>query len=153
MRIYLETSVISGLLDKDEPKFPKFSRLLFKKIRQNAHEGFVSDLVMGEILNAPADKKFILEGEVSNLNLTILRIDSDALALAQKYLNSKIIPHRYKSDAIHIAVATTNHLEILASWNLSHIVRPKTISGVNSINKLEGYPGIRIETPQKVITG
>lgn len=42
-------------------------------------------------------------------------------------------------------------MDALVSWNLAHIVRLKTIKGVNEINKLEGYPIIAIVTPEMVV--
>jgi hypothetical protein len=41
-------------------------------------------------------------------------------------------------------------MEVLVSWNMEHIVKLKTIVGVNKINKQEGYSLILINTPEEV---
>ena len=151
MKVYLETSVIGGSLDKDEPKFRKFSNELFKSIKQNINQGFISTLVLEEISKAPTKKKIKLDRKISRLKLMVLEIDEKVLTLARKYTESKLIPEKFRPDAIHIAIATVNSLDILASWNQTHIVKPKTINGVNAINRLNGFKEIKIVTPEMVI--
>lgn len=151
MRIYLENSVLSGSLDTDEPKFMKFSNELLRSVKQNIHKGFISKLVQEEISRAPSKIRVTLERRISRLSLVVLEIDEEVLNLAKEYVDAKLVPENYRADAIHIAVATANRLDVLVSWNLAHIVRPKTINGVNEINKLKGYEEIKIMTPEMML--
>ena len=50
----------------------------------------------------------------------------------------------------HIALATINKADVLASWNFKHIVNLERIRGYNSINFREGYPMIEIRTPKEI---
>lgn len=47
-------------------------------------------------------------------------------------------------DALHIAIATVNNLEGLASWNFKHIVSINPIRKIHEINKEANYPLIEI---------
>lgn len=71
--------------------------------------------------------------------------------LASLYIKNKIIPQRYEEDAIHIAVAVINDLDVIVSWNFKHIVKVKTKLSVNGINRMEGYKEIEIYSPMEVI--
>ena len=59
-----------------------------------------------------------------------------------------IIPQKYQDDALHIALATYNEADAVISWNFKHMVKLKTIRGVNGINKMLGYKELEILTPQ-----
>lgn len=150
MKLYLDTSVISSILDKNS-KFPKFSLEILNKIKTGIHLGFISDLVINEISKSPVAKRIIFEKQISNNDLKVLKVDKSVLELAEKYIRESLVPTKYKPDAIHIAIATTNSMDALVSWNLKHIVKLKTINGVNTINNLEGYPKIKVVTPEMVI--
>jgi len=71
--------------------------------------------------------------------------------LADKYLSTKIIPEKYRADALHIAFATFYEMDVLVSYNLRHIVKLKTRRLANYINLLEGYKTLEIGTPEEVI--
>jgi len=73
--------------------------------------------------------------------------DNEIKTLAEEYVARGVIPIKYIEDALHIAVATVNYLDILASWNFEHIVKLKTKREVNAINVLLGYSEIEIIEP------
>lgn len=50
-------------------------------------------------------------------------------------------------DAVHIAIATVNSMDILVSWNFRHIVNLKTKREINAINLLNGYGHLEIVEP------
>jgi hypothetical protein len=68
-----------------------------------------------------------------------------------KNVSEKIIPINYRTDGIHIAMATINDLDIMVSYNFQHIVKLKTITGTESINLRDGYKRIGIFSPTEVI--
>lgn len=65
----------------------------------------------------------------------------------KEYVSRGIIPVKHIEDAIHIAVATINSADILASWNFEHIVKLKTKREINAVNILLGYDPIEIAEP------
>ena len=56
-----------------------------------------------------------------------------------------------EDDALHIAVASVNNLDVIVNWNFTHIVKLKTRREVAVINTLMGYKPIEICSPQEVI--
>ncbi len=71
--------------------------------------------------------------------------------LAQAYIHHGIIPAKYEDDALHIAAASVNGCNIVVSWNFKHMVRAKTIFGVNGINKMLGYGELEILSPDSMV--
>jgi len=61
-----------------------------------------------------------------------------------------VVPVRFRDDAVHIAVAVVNDLDVVVSWNLEHMVKLRTRTRVNAINRLNGYKEIEICTPEEV---
>ena len=62
-----------------------------------------------------------------------------------------MVPVRKRNDALHIAIAAVNGLDVLVSWNCKHIVRYKTKKLVNIINEIAGYKRLEFNTPREVI--
>jgi len=54
-------------------------------------------------------------------------------------------------DCQHIAIATINKVDILASWNFKHIVNISRIRGYNSVNMKNGYTTLEIRNPRELI--
>lgn len=65
-----------------------------------------------------AERLCLLDG------IPILPLPDDAIWLAQKLLDSGIVPNKAASDAIHIAVASVHHMDYLVTWNFKHIANP-----------------------------
>jgi hypothetical protein len=96
--------------------------------------------------------------EVQNILLNMLDYDCEVLleteesmTLAHKYLKEKVVSKNFEDDARHIAVATTNNIDIVVSWNFKHIVHFDKIRQLNSINLREGYKAIEIYSPREVV--
>jgi len=127
-KIYVDTSVIGGCFDEE---FSLYSKKLFDSFFNNYYIPVISSTVIEELVETPEN----VQNHYKKLNnLIILEIDQDVLDLANCYLSEKIITENYMDDAIHIAVATKNKIDILVSWNFKHIVNLKRIHLFNSIN-------------------
>ncbi|MEW6070098.1 MAG: hypothetical protein AB1485_05725 [Candidatus Thermoplasmatota archaeon] len=83
--------------------------------------------------------------------MRILHLTPESELLGDKYVEQKIIPARYRDDALHIAIGVLNELDVIVSWNLRHMVKLKTVNGVNSISRKLGYKQIDIRTPGEVV--
>jgi hypothetical protein len=73
------------------------------------------------------------------------------MTLADIYVAEGIIPRKYRTDGIHIAIAAVNDLDMIISLNFQHIVKRKTKLATGSINALNGYRAIEISNPMEVI--
>lgn len=82
--------------------------------------------------------------------ITILPKTETSEELADLYVKKRIIPLRYRVDAVHIAIATLRGIDILVSWNFDHLVKHKTRKMVAEANSLKGYNPIDIVSPQEL---
>jgi len=67
-----------------------------------------------------------------------------------KYIKKEIFPEKYRDDALHLAIATVNGVDILISWNFEHLVKRKTRLEANLANSLNGYKSIDIIVPPEL---
>ncbi len=58
---------------------------------------------------------------------------------------------KYQDDALHIAIASVNEMDVLLSWNFQHIVKLKTKREAVGVNMLMGYGSLEIYTPREVV--
>lgn len=149
MKIYIETSVIGFLFAHDAPEKMRITKQFFKSLKDK--EAFISELSLEEIEQSPEEKRKLLINTIRKYELKVLKSSKDAEKLADQYVQSGIVPERYYNDALHIALAVVNKVDVLVSWNMQHIVRLKTIVGVREINKKLEYEEILILNPEEVL--
>jgi len=146
-RFYIDTSVFGGVFDDE---FETETKLLFKRVYQGEIICVYSNLTESELSNAPAKVREFFEGIPSNLKEKVT-VTSDALLLAETYVNEKVVGETSLDDCIHIATATINKVDLLVSWNFKHIVNVYRIRGYNSINLRLGYPSLNIHSPKEIV--
>jgi predicted nucleic acid-binding protein len=153
LKVYLDTSIINWCVS-DDPMIAKEKEATLKiveRINAGEYEGYISELVIGEINRCKDDKKREkLNQCLKGMSLEVLSVSDEAKKVAEKYVLEKIIPERYLDDALHIAMASINEIGIILSWNFEHMVKMKTRHGVKAVNELLGYPEVEIVTPEEV---
>ena len=149
-RIYLETTLFNYYFDTDRDAHAD-TVTLFKEIAARKYEAYTSDAVLGELAKAPAEKRDAMLALVGEYNISVLQVTEEARRLADVYISAGIIPQKYRTDGIHIAVATIHEADIIVSMNFQHIVKLKTMQMTRVINTLNGYHPIEIRTPMEVI--
>ena len=150
-RIYFDTSVFSFALAEDAPKEREVTLKLLEEVKNGKYKVFISEVVLREISRAPQQRAVELRDCIKKINPEQLILDDNVLALAKEYIEKGVIPSKYEDDAFHIAIASVNNLDIIVSWNFTHIVKLKTRREVAVINTLMGYKPIEICSPQEVI--
>lgn len=151
LKIYLDTSVLNFVYAEDVPDKMMVTKKFFREIKRKTFHTFISDVVIDEVNKTQEPKKTKLSKLIKKFNLGILPLDQRCEKLAERYLEHKLIPIKYRNDAVHIAIATVNEIDVLVSWNLEHMVKLKTVKGVNLINREVGCKEIDIRTPEEVI--
>jgi predicted nucleic acid-binding protein len=146
--LYLDTSVISAI-DTDSFR-GKITREFFRVVTQaaNDYELVVSPVTMKELLDASPEKCDRFTAFLENTPHRVLPANQDAENLAWLYVMENILTDNHISDLTHIAYAVVFRCDYVVSWNMRHIVHPKTISGVNNVNVLNNFNHIMIATPQ-----
>lgn len=146
-RIYVDTSVIGGCFDDE---FAEYSTLLFQEFIEGKKIAVVSNITLKELKQSPEHVRRKFE-EIPKENVEYIGLTDEAEELAQKYIENGIISSNYFLDAEHIAIATVERIDIVASWNFKHIVNINRIRGFNSVNLKEGYQVIEIRSPMEII--
>ena len=134
-RIYLDTSVIGGYLDSE---FQEWSRQLFEEFKTGKKIAVISDITLDELENAREEIRNLLKLIPEEAKEYVLN-DEEAEDLANAYLKEGAITKKFHEDALHIAIATINKVDVLVSWNFKHIVNLDRIKKYNGINLKHGY--------------
>jgi len=145
-RVYIDTSVFGGYFDKEfENDTKKFFETLFEK---RIHI-IVSEILEIEVYRAPNIVIDFFESIPSEL-IERVELTDESRELSEKYIIEKVVGKTSRADCQHIALATINKADVLASWNFKHIVNLERIRGYNSINFREGYQMLEIRTPKEI---
>ena len=146
-RIYIDTSVVGGYFDEE---FKEPTCRLFERLSDGEVKFVISDLLELELIQSPKKVKELLLQFPSDRFERVELTDS-VMVLADKYIAEKVVGRTSLVDCRHIAFATINKVDALASWNFKHIVNLNKIKGYNSVNLKLGYSQIEIRTPQELV--
>jgi hypothetical protein len=81
----------------------------------------------------------------------MLDITNQARILAEHILAGRGVPREYPEDALHIAVAAVNGIQVLVTWNFAHLNNPFTRLMVRQIVENEGYTCPEICSPEELL--
>jgi hypothetical protein len=147
MVIYLETSVPSGYGRK------RFDALLddfYDVIRKSDVTVIVPQHTLDELADEKTPKK-VME-KLNTIDYIVKDTPIEARKLADIYVERKIIPSGFYEDALHIAIATVLEIDVLVTWNQTHIVNTDSIPRINKVNIEKGYKPITIKKPEEIIS-
>lgn len=147
MKVYTDTSVIGGCFDDE---FNEWSNQLFQEFIVGTKTIMLSDLTLQELELAHQkirDKLY----EIPNEHRFVIGVSDQAVRLAETYIAEGALTNKSYNDALHIALATLNNCDVLASWNFKHIVNLHRIRLYNSINFRLGYKLIEIRSPREIL--
>jgi hypothetical protein len=147
LRVYIDTSVIGGCLDDE---FAVWSNILFDEFRAGAKIAVVSDLTRRELEEAPQNVREILSS-IPEEYVEDVFLDEEAIELADAYIKDGVVSARHLVDAQHIAIAATERVDVLVSWNFKQIVNLDRVHAFNAVNLKKGYPVLEIRSPREVV--
>ena len=146
-RIYIDTSVFGGYFDDE---FAEHTIPLFDRLRNKEFTLLFSIVTQEELENAPDNVKKLVKS-LKPESTTFLDTTDEAVDLATKYIEEKVVGQTSFADCLHIALATINRADFLISWNFKHIVNVYRIRGYNSVNLKNGYIQLEIRSPQEIL--
>jgi predicted nucleic acid-binding protein len=146
-RIYLDTSVFGGYF---ETEFELWTKVLFDRISTNEVKALISRLTDIELVQAPKQVRDLAQSLPQD-SIEWLDITQEAVRLADKYIEEKVVGQTSHSDCIHIAIATLNYADVLVSWNFKHIVNHLRVRGYNAVNFKYGHKILDIRSPREVV--
>jgi predicted nucleic acid-binding protein len=151
LKVYLDTSVISHLMQEDVPEKMADTLKLWDMFKAGKYDVYLSQVTMDEVRKCPESKRSVMYDYLSDINYTKLDINAETLELAQKIIDIGILTQKSFDDCQHIAAAVIGGCDCIISWNFKHIVNIKTIRGVRAIANLKGYKSIEILNPSVLL--
>ncbi|TAE38123.1 MAG: PIN domain protein [Sphingobacteriales bacterium] len=145
-RIYIDTSVVGGYFDDE---FSADTIPFFSRVKNGEITIIVSDILEAELLRAP-DFVRVLLTNMPEIQIEKIKLSREAIELADKYIEAKVVGKTSRADCQHIAIATLCNADVLISWNFKHIVNLDRIRGYNAINYQNGHKMIEIRTPKEI---
>ena len=113
------------------------------------YESFVSILVREEASQGEHEQASLRLQAIGTL--TTLETDEAARALAVKIIAGHGIPEEYPEDALHVAIAAVNGMDVLVTWNFAHLNNPFTRILVRQIVEEAGYECPEICSPDELL--
>ena len=147
MKIYIDTSVIGGCFD---PEFTEWSNKLFNDFITGRKTAIISDQTLKELEEAPFQVRDFVK-PIPLANIEMIELNQEAILLAKKYIQEGAVTKKHLVDAQHIAIATVNRIELIASWNFKEMVNVYKIRQYNAVNLKYGYSLIDIRSPKELI--
>lgn len=151
LKVYLDTSVISYLLQEDAPEKMADTRQLWEMFKNGKYDVYLSTVTLEEVSDCSEPKKSKMYDYLEQINYTPIRITDDMSDVAQQIINMGILTKKSFDDCQHIAAAIIYGCDCIISWNFKHIVNIKTIRGVRAITNLKGYKPIEILNPSVLL--
>ncbi len=147
LKVYLDTSVISHLLQEDVPEKMADTRQLWEMFKAGKYDVYLSTVTLEEIADCPEPNRSELRKYLEQIKYTILKITDEVEAVAYKIVKMGVLTQKSYDDCQHIAAAVVEECNCIVSWNFKHMVKIKTINGVRAIANLSGYKPIDILSP------
>ena len=153
-RIYVETSVVSYLTARPSRDLTVASRQqssLQLWDSQDRYELVISDLVLAEASSGDAVAAQTRRAWIDKF--LVLPIDDDAQAVADALVAFAALPASAYADALHIGIAASHQIEVIASWNFRHIASVWARTRIETALVRLGYSNCRIATPDELTEG
>ena len=152
-KVYLETTVVSYLAARPSRDLlvaghQEATRELWPGLA-TTFETFVSALVYEEAARGDAEQAAKRLAAIKPFQM--LDVDDDARRLAERIIAGNGIPEQYPEDALHIAVAAINGIDVLVTWNFAHLSNPFTRVRVRQLVEAEGYACPEICSPEELL--
>lgn len=152
-KVYIETTIISYLTAQPSRDIVVAGH---QQITHdwwiNCHERF--DIVTSQLVirEAGVGDPILARTRLEILERIIsLEASDDALKLAGDLINSGAMPKKAAEDALHIAIAVTNGVEYLVTWNCKHLANATMRSQIEKICRIAGYEPTIICTPEELL--
>lgn len=147
-KIYLDSTIPNYIFNNEYPEKQAAAKVLFYAAKKNSCSLFVSPITIYEIKNSSEPKRSKM---LSLLKVCALFQETpDAEKLAQDYIKQAVFTKANREDARHVAYAVYYGIDIIASYNFTHIVKLSTIKKLQAANLILGYRTPEIRSPEEI---
>ena len=138
--VYIESSIISYLTSRPSWDVIKAARQAITSDwwlnSKSQYEVYISALVEDEI--SGGDPIAAARRLQAVANIPSIHITSEAQVLADALVASKAVPENSVRDALHIAIAATQGIDFLLTWNFKHINNAETKALIARVIEADG---------------
>jgi predicted nucleic acid-binding protein len=122
-KVYVETTIISYLTARASRDLIVAANQQITQdwweMRRASFDLFVSEVVVNEASGGDESAARQRLDEIEGIPL--LTLTADVAALAEKLVKELPLPERAVTDAVHVAIAATNGMDYLLTWNCKHL--------------------------------
>ncbi|MDI6402015.1 type II toxin-antitoxin system VapC family toxin [Balneolaceae bacterium ANBcel3] len=152
-KVYIETSVISYLCGKPSRDLITAGRqqitLHWWEVQKSNFQLFVSEPIWDESeLGDPqaVEKRLSVLRKIAQLEVT-----PEALEFAKFLVANTPFPDNAKVDALHISIATVQHMDYILTWNFKHIANASIRSKLEVLAQSRSINLPIICTPEELV--
>ncbi len=152
-KVYIETTIPSYLVARPSRDIiiagHQQGTQVWWDTRRNDFELFVSEIVVRECEAGDpvmaAKRLQIIE------QIPMLGIPETVDFLAEQLITKGPLPRKAETDAAHIAIAATNGVDYLLTWNLRHIANAEMQESIRLVCQRAGFRLPVICTPEELL--
>jgi predicted nucleic acid-binding protein len=154
-KVHVETTVVSYLAGRTTRDIvvaahQEETRSLWPRLLSE-FDTYISALVFDEASRGNAEDA---QKRLAALKpFPVLDVQRDAQDLAARLLTTGAIPTEFPEDALHIAIAAVNGIDILLTWNFAHINNPFKRLLIRQAVENAGYRCPEICSPDELMEG
>lgn len=153
-RVYIETSVPSFYhtlrTDPESVARMHWTRLWWSTYSTSA-ELLSSAAVIAELERGTSEKVQARLALLSNVEL--LEISNEVREIVRIYIRRLVMPNDPTGDALHLALASFYHVDVLLTWNCQHLANPNKMQHIRLVNYELGLPMPVLTTPLNYVGG
>jgi predicted nucleic acid-binding protein len=151
-RVYIETSFVSYLTARPSRDVvvvahQQITREWWNQSRAD-FELCTSQLVLQEA--GSGDPEAVQERLVILKSMLLLDTTEAAVILAEELVRARALPEKAADDALHIAVAASQKIPYLLTWNCRHMANATMRPVIDAVCASKGYKAPIICTPEEL---
>lgn len=151
-RIYVETTIPSMYYDTRAA--PVIVAMREDTRRWWADAIRTCELVTGsptlqELSSGPPDRRRSWLGLIQEL--PVLTTTDEVLTVAEYYVRHKLVPAEPRFDALHLALATLYHWDVLVSWDIRHLANENKRTHIDRVHAQLGVEPPMVATPRRLL--
>jgi predicted nucleic acid-binding protein len=86
-------------------------------------------------------------------NVELLEISNEVREIVRIYIRRLVMPNDPTGDALHLALASFYHVDVLLTWNCQHLANPNKMQHIRLVNYELGLPMPVLTTPLNYVGG
>ena len=153
LKVYIETTIVSYLTARPSRDLILAAHqqitIEWWENRRADFDLYTSQFVIQE---SSAGEAAMAQKRLDALDgIALLAVSQEALDLARALIEKGPIPEKAKVDALHIAVAASNGMDYLLTWNCKHIANAEMQIGIGKFCRAAGFEPPVICTPEELL--